>query len=67
MELFLDSKTIKEFKLPNEPVLPQAAPAVPQTPLTAEEERERLGALLESQYREEWLKKFEEEELVRKF
>jgi hypothetical protein len=44
------------------------ARATIQTPLiNPEEERKRLEALLEARYREEWCKRFEEEEVARRF
>lgn len=45
-----------------------SAPATVQTALlNPEEERKRLEVLLEARHREEWCKKFEEEEVARRF
>lgn len=49
-----------------EPVV--AAPVAVQTPLiNTEEERKQLEVLLEARHREEWCKRFEEEEVARRF
>ena len=47
---------------------PNPAPTTIQTiSLNPEEERKRLEILLEARHREEWCKKFEEEEVARRF
>jgi hypothetical protein len=49
------------------PIQVCGASSAPGSTLTAEEERERLEAQLEAQHREEWCRKFEEEEVERRF
>jgi hypothetical protein len=50
------------------PPAPKPAPTTIQTTsLNPEEERKRLEILLEARHREEWCKKFEEEEVARRF